>query len=156
MMVADVMSKGVFTCRPSDSLNEAARLMWERDCGSLPVVNDDGQIVGMITDRDVCMAAYTRGLVLGAMSVASACSHGAFAVRETDTLGAAESLMRKHRVRRLPVVDAADRPVGILSINDLARAAHTTRHRADGLNPNVVLGTLAAIGEPQAQAIAAE
>ena len=60
MNVSDVMSSGVATCRDSDSLNRVPQLMWERRCGSLPVLGDDEQVVGLLTNRDVCMAAYTR------------------------------------------------------------------------------------------------
>jgi CBS domain-containing protein len=60
MSVKDLMTKNVKTCRPSDLLNAAARIMWEEDCGCVPVVGDDNQLVGMLTDRDICMATYTR------------------------------------------------------------------------------------------------
>jgi len=69
----------------------------------------------MVTDRDICMAAYTRDLPLSQMSVGSACSNGLIAVLEGDSVEAAERLMQVHRVRRLPVVDADHRPIGMLS-----------------------------------------
>ena len=59
--VRDVMTREPRTCRPSDTLNLAAQHMWEGDCGVLPVTDDEGKPIGMLTDRDICMAAYTRG-----------------------------------------------------------------------------------------------
>ena len=61
MKVEQVMNRNVKTCRSSDSLDRAAQLMWENDCGCVPIVDDEGRGVGMVTDRDVCMAAYTQG-----------------------------------------------------------------------------------------------
>jgi CBS domain-containing protein len=157
MRVEDVMTRGAHVCHAGDSLNSAAQSMWEEDCGCLPVVDGDGKVIAMITDRDICMAAYTQGRALSEMLVGSAASQGAFTMRETDSVGAAEAIMRKHRVRRLPVVDAAGRPIGMLSMNDLARHAFKTPHRADGLNPDFVVRTLASICEPTRHApIAAE
>ena len=157
MRVEDVMTHGAYTCHLADPLNRAAQLMWDHDCGSVPVIDDAGKVVAMVTDRDVCMAAYTRGLPLTEMPVSSAASEALFAVRETDSVATAEGIMRKHKVRRLPVVDAAGRPIGLVSMNDLARQTFKIPHRHDGLNPDVVLRTLAAICEPSvAHPIAAE
>jgi CBS domain-containing protein len=55
------MTSDVRTCRPETNLAEAVRDMWEGDCGALPVVSDEGRVIGMITDRDVCIAVATRG-----------------------------------------------------------------------------------------------
>jgi len=148
MRVEDVMTRGAYTCHLADPLNHAAQLMWDHDCGSVPVIDDKGRVVAMVTDRDVCMAAYTQGLPLTEMPVSSAASDAIFAVRETDSVATAEALMRKHKVRRLPVVDAAGRPIGLVSMNDLARQTFKIPHRHDGLNPDMVLRTLATICEP--------
>ena len=71
MKVEDLMTRSVGTCRPTDTLSSAAQLMWERDCGCVPVVSDDGsnRVVGMLTDRDICMAAHFRGASPGALPV---------------------------------------------------------------------------------------
>lgn len=121
--VSEMMTRGVRTCCPDDSLNSAAQLMWQNDCGCVPVVDSDGRAIGMITDRDICMAAYTQGQPLGDMLVASAASREIMTMRENESLDAAEALMQKHKIRRIPVVDADRRPVGIVSMNDLARHA---------------------------------
>ena len=72
MKVQEVMSGRLETCHPWDSLNEAARLMWDGDFGWVPVVDQGERLVGVITDRDICMAAYTRGRPLRELPVAAA------------------------------------------------------------------------------------
>jgi CBS domain-containing protein len=112
-------------CVPDDSLNEAARIMWDKDCGFVPVVASavDRRIVAVITDRDVCMCAYMRGLDLRSLRVADAMSSTVHTCRIDDTIQAAEGLMQIAQVRRLPVIDHEGSLVGILSIADLARLA---------------------------------
>jgi len=123
MKVEQLMIRDVKTCGPDDSLNVAAKLMWDFDCGCVPVVGADEKLVGMITDRDICMAAYTQGKPLDAMRVSSAMSHAAHACRFGDSILLAERLLREHAIRRIPIVDAEGRILGILSTNDLAREA---------------------------------
>jgi len=121
MNVGEVMTRNVKTCSITSSLNEAARVMWENDCGAVPVVDDAGKLVAIITDRDICIAAYTRGRTLWRISVSDTVSNRLVAVRPEDSLHRAEQLMRDAQVRRLPVIDGEGRPIGILSITDLAR-----------------------------------
>ena len=120
MRVQDLMSKPAITCHVNDTLQRAAMLMWDHDCGALPVVNDEGKVTGVITDRDICMAAYTQGRSLDALLVNTAMAHHATTVTPDRKLADAEHLMADHQVRRLPVVDASGAPVGMLSLNDLA------------------------------------
>lgn len=115
------MSRGVETCRPEWSLNNAARLMWEHDCGILPVLETSGRVLGVITDRDLCMSAYLSGKPLTELRVAEAMSHEVFACRPEDTLEQVIRAMADHQVRRLPVIDAQGQLVGLLSMNDLVR-----------------------------------
>lgn len=150
MNVGEMMTRPVFTCRFTDSLNRVAQLLWENDCGCVPVVDAAGKAVAMITDRDVCMAAYTQGRPLTEISVSSAASEGIVAVREGESLNAAEALMQKHQIRRIPVVDDAGQPVGIVSMNDLAMHAHRGGSRKDGLKADSIVRTLAAICRPNA------
>jgi CBS domain-containing protein len=141
MKVGDLMTRDVGTCLASDSLNDVARIMWERDCGCVPVVDEGGTVVGMITDRDVCMAAYTQGRRLMYMTVGSAVSKHVVTIGESESLQRAEELMRDAQVRRLPVVDSARRLVGLLSLSDLAR--HVPEH-GNRLGSHVV-GALAGV-----------
>jgi CBS domain-containing protein len=81
MNVGQIMTRDPQTCRASDPMTRAAQIMWDADCGCVPIVDDDGKPIAVITDRDVCMAAYTRGLPLSTMSVASAASSRVISVR---------------------------------------------------------------------------
>ncbi len=121
MQVAELMSHNVTTCRAEDSLRDAAALMWQQDCGCVPVVDDQQQLVGMLTDRDACMGALSRGLSLHDIRVGQVMSVDKHAVRAGDDLQAALDVMREQRVRRVPVLDAEERIVGLLSLADIAR-----------------------------------
>lgn len=136
LRVADLMQTDVRRCTSQDALQEAARIMWERDCGCVPVVAADGsgRLVGMITDRDLCMAAYTRGARLTELQVGEVMSTQLHTCRPEDDLAEAEARMRAAQVRRLPVVDGAGHLRGILSLADLAEAAAG----AHGVRPGAV------------------
>jgi len=128
MKVSDLMTKEVKACSRHDSLNRAAQLMWENDCGAVPVLDSDSKVIGMLTDRDICMAAYTQGIALVDASVASVMSRDVSVCNPSDNISAAAERMRDHRIRRLPVVDRDHRLIGILSVSDIAR--ETDRLRA--------------------------
>ena len=120
MHVQDLMAHPAITCHVNDSLDLAAQRMWDHDCGVLPVVNDEGKVTGMVTDRDICMAALTQGRPLHDLLVNVAMAKHVIAVGPEQPLGEAEQLMAQHQIRRLPVVDAANQPLGVISLNDLA------------------------------------
>jgi CBS domain-containing protein len=147
--VEQVMSRNVATCRADDRLNAAAQIMWDRDCGVVPVTEpgDDGErIVGILTDRDVCMAAYTQGLPLIAIPVASAMSRGIETCAPTDTLSVALRRMATARVHRLPVVDAFGHLVGLLSLADVA---HEDAIRQRAVAAGEIVRTVEAITTPR-------
>lgn len=141
MKVHEIMNREASVIGADDSLNRAAQLMWERDCGFLPVV-DEGRVVGVITDRDACMAAYTKGLPLAAIRVGDVMSRDVKSCGPDESLDDARERMAECQVRRLPVV-ADGRLVGVLSLNDIAIAAHI-RGRAKPTGAQVA-ETLAAI-----------
>jgi CBS domain-containing protein len=145
--VRDVMSRQPRTCFPSDSLNTAAQQMWEGDCGALPVVDHAGRVVGMLTDRDICMAAYTRGQPLAEISVSSVMSASVCSCRPGDSLRSLMDTMVANQVRRVPVVDDTQHVVGIVSLSDIARLSQLPSllsHEARVWVP----GVLAGISEP--------
>jgi len=121
--VVDLMTHPVWTCRPHDSLAEAVRLMHDHELGSVLVLDDTGAVAGIVTDRDVCLAAYRNGVPLRAIPVWTAMSRSIHACRLESSLAEAETMMKEHHVRRLPVIDDRGRLVGILSLDDLARAS---------------------------------
>ena len=109
MNVSEVMTRHTSACEPSDSLDRAAGIMWDRDCGAVPVVDGTGALHGFVTDRDVAMSAYLKGRPLGAIAVAEVMSTGLHCCAPTDPLEAALATMRIHQVHRLPVVDGEGR-----------------------------------------------
>lgn len=143
MKISELMTRPVHACRATDTLDCAASLMWEHDIGSVVVIDDAGQVIGMVTDRDACMASYTRGRALCDIPVDTAMARHVVTCKADDTDAAVTQLMAKHKIRRIPVVDETDRPVGMVSLNDLAR----TMARGREVPASSVAGTLAAISE---------
>ncbi len=157
MKVSKLMNKHVRVCALETSLATAATLMWEGDCGVLPVVDADDKVVGMITDRDIAIAAATQSRPTGAISVAEALSGRLFSCRPNDDLQVALKTMRHARIHRLPVLNDAGRLEGILSANDIVLAAEEPhgKHVPD-VTYEDAMSTLKAICEhrPQPQAMA--
>jgi CBS-domain-containing membrane protein len=152
MKMMDVMTRNVKTCRIGDNLHQAAQVMWENDCGIVPVLDESDRVVGMLTDRDICMAAYTRGEALWAIAVSHAMSKQVHGVRTDDSIETAETIMRRAQVRRVPVLDADGRVLGIVSMNDLARRSEAAAGRkSDGLSSASIVRTLASICESNAE-----
>jgi len=151
MQVRQLMHTDVKYCTHQAPLNEAARMLWEEDCGVLPVLQGE-RVVAMLTDRDICMAAYTQDRPLSQLRVSTAMSKRLVACRPEDDLETLQSRMREHQVRRVPVVDGAGRLLGIVSLNDLAREAH----KPDGaVSKEEVTETLAWISEPRRHTVTA-
>jgi CBS domain-containing protein len=119
MKVREIMTSEVGSCGPEASVAEAARLMWEKDCGSVPVLDAEGRVTGMLTDRDICMALTTRNSRASEVMVGDVISGAVATCAADDDVSAALSMMRSGQLRRLPVVDDAGRLVGILSLNDV-------------------------------------
>lgn len=148
MLAQDLMTTPTITVHVNDPLNLAAQRMWEADIGALPVVNDEGQLTGMITDRDICMATYTQGCAPGSLLVNCAMAHHPISARPEQHVGEVEQLMSKYQVRRIPVVDAAGKPIGIISMNDLAiESVQPRTHLKHG--PSKIAHTLAAVCQPR-------
>ena len=121
MTVRELQTSNVKTVSPDTDLAVVAKLMWEGDCGAVPVVTDDRKVIGMITDRDICIASATRAKPPAEIRAGEVITnHGVHAVKPDDDVRVAMRTMRKHKVRRLPVVDREQRLAGIVSINDLA------------------------------------
>lgn len=150
MRVRDLMTKDVATCRSNDMLSNAAQIMWDRDCGCVPVLDDEMHVVGMITDRDICIAAHSRNASPSTIPVFTAMSPALYGCGADDTLAIAEQIMREHQVRRLPVLDRDGRLQGILSLSDLARAATEKRgDKSPGISIAAIEATFAAVCKPR-------
>jgi CBS domain-containing protein len=153
MKVEDLMTTEVGSCRAYDAADQAAKIMWEQDCGAVPVVDQDGRVVAVLTDRDVCIAAFTQGRALSDIRVSSAMSRRLWSCRPDDDVKDAEKAMRTNQVRRLPVVDVEGRLIGILSLSDLARqamSAKRSRSKKKEVAVSDVGETLGAISTPAA------
>ncbi len=124
MNVRDLMTKTVCCCNPQDNLESIALMMMDNDCGSIPITNELGQPVGMITDRDIALAAAARHKALWQLRAedfitgqpVSQCT-------ADDDIHAALSVMQRARVHRLPVVDGSGEIQGILSVDDVVNVA---------------------------------
>jgi CBS-domain-containing membrane protein len=155
MKVRDLMAHEVAACRPSDSANVAAHLMWERDCGCVPGVDRDNVVVGIVTDRDICMGAYTQGRSLHLIGVQDAMSRPVVSCEPDDDLITAEKLMRDNRVRRLPVCDADGKLMGVISLSDIALEAERERREDSGrlIRSTEVAQILGAVSQTRAHAV---
>jgi CBS domain-containing protein len=122
MTVKDIMSKAVATCAPETDLASVIETMRERDCGFLPVVDSHGVVVGVVTDRDVCLAGGTDHRPLARMSVKETMSRPVFSCFPDENVKVVLATMAKHRVRRLPVLNKSGRLQGVLSIDDIVQA----------------------------------
>jgi CBS domain-containing protein len=153
MRVEALMTRSVATCRPEDTLDQVARTLWDGDCGCIPVVRDDDGgvcVVGMITDRDVCMAAYTQGRALADIRVSSAMEREVRSCGPRDTVRQALKILETTRLRRLPVIDDHDHLVGLLSLADVAREGARERPRsAKEVTAEAIADALEAISAPR-------
>ncbi len=127
MRVSDLMSRNPVFCQFTDDCGLAAKLMWDFDCGAIPVLGEGGKVKGMVTDRDICMSCQMHNSAPASLSVSAAMSHNLYYCSPSATVAEAEHIMRNTRVRRLPVLDSQQRLVGILSLADIAREAERER-----------------------------
>lgn len=118
------MTKDIATCHAELNLAVASALMWQHGCGALPVAGPKGELTGMVTDRDICLALGSSNVRASELKVADILHGSVFFCAGTDDIRSALKRMRERRVRRLPVVDEDLRVEGILSLHDLVwRAA---------------------------------
>jgi len=122
MQVQDICTRQVATCAPQTSLSIAGWTMWEHDCGVLPVVNDQGKVIGMLTDRDICMAVATKSRPACQINVGEVAHGKVYSCKPEDDVRAALRTMQTQQIRRLPVVDAEDKLKGMISLNDVTLA----------------------------------
>jgi CBS domain-containing protein len=140
------MTPDVKSCSLRTNLAAVAKVMWDADCGAVPVIDDRGKVAGMITDRDICIAAATRPGRESEISAADVVSGTVHTCAPSDDVRTAIETMKRQQVRRLPVVGNDGRLAGIVSIQDivtLARPNKSTDIRAED-----VLEALVAITAP--------
>lgn len=138
MKVREAMTAPALTCTPTTSLAVAARLMQEADYGTLPVVDSGGRLVGIITDRDICLAVAGSNRNAINITVHEAMTHKVFSARLDDDVHSALATMKTSRVRRLPVCDDSGHLEGIVSIEDLVLRGL----EGNGINPVELVAAL--------------
>lgn len=119
MFVRDLMTKSPAICTPGTKLDVAAKMMFDYDCGELPVC-DGNSLVGVVTDRDIALRAVAAGMIPDRIAVQEVMTKGVHTVTADADVHEALQLMELRRVRRLPVTDRTGKVVGILSATDLA------------------------------------
>ena len=145
MHAGDVMTRGVATVHPDDSIQYAARMMGDCDCGAIPVVDWQGRMVGMLTDRDITIRLVANGENPERARVSDCMTDETFACHVDDPLENCMRTMSRHQVRRLPIVDDRDRVVGIVSQADIAQHAAENHGRGER---RAVSNVVCAISEP--------
>jgi len=147
MKVREVMTKAPAYCRTDTSLAAAAEIMWNRNCGFLPVVSPQESVVGVITDRDMCIAMATRNRLPDQVTVQEVSSVVIHSCQPDDDVRKAMETMADKKVRRLPVIDAAGKLEGILSVDDVI--LHAESQARGSVSPEYILSTLRKLYESQ-------
>jgi len=147
MKVHEVMTKAPAYCNPDTSLGAAAEIMWNHNCGFLPVISPQQSVVGVITDRDMCMAMATRNRLPGQVTVQEVSSVVIYSCKPDDDVRAAMETMVDKKVRRLPVINAAGKLEGILSLDDVI--LHADLQARGSVSPEHILSTLRKLYESQ-------
>ncbi len=145
MTVENVMKKPVATCRQHMNLAEVTALMWENDCGALPVLNETGELAGIVTDRDLCMALGTRNVRPSDLCVRDVFKDHPLVCKSSDDIHTALRTMGKGKVRRLPVVNNEAVLEGIISMDDVILNAEHDGKLGSVMSLRDVVTTLQAI-----------
>jgi len=141
-MVSDVMTRGVRTMKPNDSVVDAARCMDELNVGVIPVCDGD-KLVGMVTDRDIVVRGVAQQGEVKAMKLADVMSANVRFAKEDDDVDQVLSEMAEAQIRRLPVVDGNQRLVGIVTLGDIA-----AKNPEDEVDVAMSLGDISSPAEP--------
>lgn len=122
MQVRDMMKRETKTCGPGTTLSSAGKIMAEERCGMLPVTGEGRLLLGVITDRDICLAVTASDQRPSAIQVRQVMSPEVYTCGPADELLDALETMRRRELRRLPVIDEQRRLIGLLSLEDVVLA----------------------------------
>jgi CBS domain-containing protein len=146
MKVNELMTRTPYYCQPEANLGSATELMWNANCGFLPVQSAEGKIIGVITDRDICIALGTRNRLAGEVSVAEVMSGKLYSCAPDDDIHVALQTMGEAKVRRLPVIAQNGTLVGVLSMDDIMfRTGSTSLGKEPELSSDDVARTFRSI-----------
>lgn len=147
MKVKDVMTPDAKAIWITESLADAAREMWENDCGVLPIIKDGRKVVGILTDRDICMAAAIRDRTPSHISVEEVMNNKVYSATPEEDVAEALQMMREYKIRRLPVLNAEGELQGIVSMNDIVLKAKAKNGKKAEIDYADVVKTYQAICE---------
>src|ERR1700674_1343326 len=119
MKVTEIMTQSAVCCSADTNVGAAVELMWVHNCGMLPVVGIDGKLIGVVTDRDICIAMGTRNRLPGELTVGEIATANVVTCKPDDEIHEALNTMASKQVRRLPVVNDEGVPQGVLSMDDI-------------------------------------
>lgn len=146
MKVKEVMMLTPYACHPETNLGAATELMWSGNCGFLPVLDISGRIKGVVTDRDICVALGTRNVPAGNATVGEVMHGKLFACGPEDDVHDALQTMQEGHVRRLPVINADAKLVGVISLHSiLLRSEPSHAGRVPEVSSDEVVRTYRAI-----------
>jgi CBS-domain-containing membrane protein len=151
MKVEDIMTRDVKFCAPDTNLAAAIEILWRNNCGTLPVSGSDGKLLGVITDRDICIALGTRNWRASDLAVRDVAINPVFTCEPDDDVHEALKAMRKHQVRRIPVVHQDGKLAGIVCLDELVlHAEKPDSKKPVGISYEDVVNTMKAICEHRA------
>jgi CBS-domain-containing membrane protein len=136
-------------CRPDESLTAAAGIMWHRDCGAVPVVDEQQRVVGIITDRDICIGVASLNARARGIRVSEVMSTGPVTCSEEDSVEDVLNLMAERQVHRVPVTGADGILVGIVSLGDLIHHTGKKAKKSERISRKEVFAAIKAIAAPR-------
>jgi CBS domain-containing protein len=143
MKVKDVMMRTPASCEGATNLGAAVEILWNRNCGILPITNSQGKVIGVVTDRDLCIALGTRNRLPSEVTVGQVVSGEVFTCKPDDDIRDALNTIAREKVRRLPVVNDSGELEGILSMDDIVlHSEGATAGKTSELSHNTVVNTL--------------
>jgi CBS domain-containing protein len=145
MLVSDIMKRPPATCSTNASVADVARIMHDNKCGFVPIIDPRGAVVGVVTDRDVCLLVGDKHRAMTHISVEAAMSRPVFSCYADEKVQVALGTMARRHVRRLPVLNKNGHLEGVLSIDDVIQAPG----RRGAPTAEEIVSALRGIGAPR-------
>ncbi len=127
MKIEKIMTKAVGCCVSEDTLTKVAKIMRQKNCGGVPIIDGENQVIGIITDRDVCLAALSQNKKISQIKAAELIGAKIISCAASDKIEDALKKMRKNQIKRLPVIGKNGELVGILSVSDVLMSARKNK-----------------------------
>jgi CBS domain-containing protein len=149
MKVRDIMAKTPASCHMDTNLAKAVEILWSQNCGILPVLNGEERVVGVVTDRDICIALGTKNRAAGEITAGEVASGNVFACTPDDDVHTALATMAQGKVRRLPVIGPEGTLKGLLSMDDVVRHSGTGKGEVPYHEVVAILKTIYQLAAPE-------